>query len=94
MKKMTMRKVLENIVIKAAENGVTEIKMICTGDGEVIEAKHPIDLIVDMEKNGGVNLLWEVEIVCAKIFGSYMTVVFNPDVDQRNGDPDFDKNLW
>lgn len=93
MKKMTMRKLLENIVVKAAEKNVTNIKLICCDNGEVIEAKHPIDLIVGMSEDG-INLLWEVYVVCAKIFDNYMTVVFDPDIEQRNGDPDFDANLW
>ncbi len=93
MKKMTIRKVFENIVVKAAEKNVTEIKLIFCDDGEVIEAKHPVDLIVGMAKTG-VNLLWEVEVMCAKIFDSYMTVVVNADIEQRNGDPDFDADLW
>lgn len=38
MKKMTMRKLLENIVVKAAEKNVTNIKLICCDNGEVIEA--------------------------------------------------------
>lgn len=93
MKKITMRKLFENIVVKAAEKNVANVKLICCGDGEVIEAKHPIDLIASMSSEG-INLLWEVEVVCAKVFDNYMTVVFNPDIEQRNGDPDFDENLW
>lgn len=73
---------------------MTNIKLIFADTGEVIEAIHPIDLIVGIAQNGGVNLLWEVEIISAKIFGSYMTFVINADIDQRNGDPDFDKKLW
>lgn len=34
MKKMTMRKLLENIVVKAAEKNVTNIKLICCDNGD------------------------------------------------------------
>ena len=34
----------------------------------------------------------EVEIVAAKRYEDVVTVIFNPDVEQTNGDPD--KNLW
>lgn len=89
MNKITMRKLFEIITIKSAEKNVTDIKLISCSDGEVVEAKHPIDLIVSMSSEG-LNILWEVEVVCMKVFDNYMTVVFNPDVEQRNGGPDFD----
>ena len=94
MEKMTFRKLFENIVVKSAEKNVTNIKLIFADTGEVIEAISPIDLIFGIAQNDGVNLLWEVEIISAKIFGPYMTFVINADIDQRNGDPDFDKRLW
>lgn len=33
------------------------------------------------------NLLWEVEVVAAKRVGDCVTVIFNPDIEQTNGDP-------
>lgn len=34
----------------------------------------------------------EVEVVSAKRVDDYVTVIYNPDIEQTNGDPD--RNLW
>ncbi len=94
MKKMTMRKMFEKLVTKTAEEGVFAVKLVDAASGEVYEADFAVDLLVDMVKTEGVNLLWEVEIVAAKIVaGKYVTVIFNPDIEQVNGDPD-KGNTW
>lgn len=61
-------------------------------DGEVATADFAIDLIWKLAEGSSLNLLWEVEVVSAKHVGDYVTVIFNPNIEQVNGDPD--KNLW
>jgi hypothetical protein len=91
MKKMTIRKMLENIVAKTHGLDVKKFFLVST-DGEVATADFAIDLIWKLAEESSLNLLWEVEVVSAKRVGDYVTVIFNPDVEQTNGDPD--KNLW
>lgn len=94
MKKVTMRKMLEKLVTKTAEEGVSAVKLVDTESGKVYESDFAIDLLVDLVKTEGVNLLWEVEIISAKVVaGKYVTVIFNPDIEQVNGDPD-KGNVW
>lgn len=87
MKKMTVRKMLENIVVKTAGLDVKKFYLVST-DGEVVTADFAVDLIC---KVATWNVLWEVEIVAAKHYEDVVTVIYNPDVEQTNGDPD--KNL-
>lgn len=88
MKKMTVRKMLENIVVKTAGLDVKKFYLVST-DGEVVTADFAVDLIC---KVATWNVLWEVEIVAAKRCEDVVTVIYNPDVEQTNGDPD--RNLW
>lgn len=88
MKKMTVRKMLENIVVKTAGLDVKKFYLVST-DGEVVTADFAVDLVC---KVASCNVLWEVEIISAKRVDDYVTVIFNPDIEQTNGDPD--KNLW
>ena len=62
MKKMTVRKMLENIVVKTAGLDVKKFYLVST-DGEVVTADFAVDLIC---KVATWNVLWEVEIVAAK----------------------------
>lgn len=91
MKKMTIRKMLENIVEKTHGLDVKKFFLVST-DGEVATADFAIDLIWKLAEGSSLNLLWEVEVVSAKHVGDYVTVIFNPNIEQVNGDPD--KNLW
>ena len=88
MKKMTVRKMLENIVAKSHGLGVKKFYLVAT-DGEVVTADFAVDLVC---KVASWNLLWEVEIISAKRVDDYVTVIYNPDIEQTNGDPD--KTLW
>lgn len=87
MKKMTVRKMLENIVVKTAGLDVKKFYLVST-DGEVATADFAIDLIWNLAEVSSMNLLWEVEVVAAKRVGDCVTVIFNPDIEQTNGDPD------
>lgn len=91
MKKMTIRKMLGNIVAKTHGLDVKKFFLVST-DGEVATADFAIDLIWKLAEGSSLNLLWEVEVVSAKHVGDYVTVIFNPNIEQVNGDPD--KNLW
>lgn len=84
MKKMTVRKMLENIVVKTAGLDVKKFYLVST-DGEVVTADFAVDLVC---KVASWNVLWEVEIISAKRVDDYVTVIFNPDIEQTNGDPD------
>ena len=59
-------------------------------DGSSMEGA--IDLIWKLAEESSLNLLWEVEVVCATRVGDYVTVICNADIEQTNGDPD--KTLW
>lgn len=87
MKKMTIRKMLENIVAKTYGQSVKKFFLVST-DGKVVTADFAVDLIC---KVASWNVLWEVEIISTKRVDDYVTVIFNPDIEQTNGDPD--KNL-
>ena len=84
----SVRKMLENIVVKTAGLDVKKFYLVSM-DGEVVTADFAVDLIC---KVATWNVLWEVEIVAAKRYEDVVTVIYNPDVEQTNGDPD--KNLW
>ena len=88
MKKMTIRKLLENIVAKSYGQEIKKFYLVST-DGEVVTADFAIDLV---QNAAGWNFLWEVEVVSAKRVDDYVTVIYNPDIEQTNGDPD--RNLW
>lgn len=85
---MTIRKMLENIVVKTAGLDIKKFYLVST-DGEVITADFAVDLIC---KVATWNVLWEVEIVSTTRHDDYVTVIYNSDIEQTNGDPD--KNLW
>lgn len=91
MKKMTIRKMLENIVAKTYGLDIRKFYLVST-DGEVVTADFAVDLIWKLAEESSLNLLWEVEVVSAKHVGDYVTVIFDPNVEQTNGDPD--KDLW
>ncbi len=91
MKKMTIRKVLENIVAKSHGQDVRKFYLVFT-DGQVATADFAIDLIWKLAEHSSLNLLWEVEVISAKRVGDYITVICDADIEQTNGDPD--KNLW
>lgn len=84
MKKMTIRKLLENIVAKSYGQKIKKFYLVST-DGEVVTADFAIDLVQNV---AGWNFLWEVEVVSAKRVDDYVTVIYNPDIEQTNGDPD------
>ena len=88
-RKMTTRKMFEELVAKCRETETYGVKLVNVSDGIVNEAKHPIDLLAAMA--GQLNLLWEVEIIAAKRTEGYVTVVFKSDIEQENGDPDFQR---
>lgn len=79
MKKMTIRKLLENIVAKSYGQKIKKFYLVST-DGEVVTADFAIDLVQNV---AGWNFLWEVEVVSAKRVDDYVTVIYNPD-----------RNLW
>lgn len=91
MKKMTIRNVLENIVAKSYGKEIKKFYLVFT-DGQVATADFAIDLIWKLAEESSLNLLWEVEVVCATRVGDYVTVICNADIEQTNGDPD--KTLW
>lgn len=83
MEKMTIRKMLERTVIATNKRSVKKIYLVST-DGEVLEAEFAVDLIQKIAKW---NFLWEVNVISAKFYDDYFTVVFNADIEQVNGDP-------
>lgn len=84
MEKMTIRKMLERTVIATNKRKVKKIYLVST-DGEVLEAEFAVDLI---QKIARWNFLWEVNVISAKFYDDYFTVVFDDNVEQVNGDPD------
>lgn len=84
MEKMTIRKMLERTVIATNKRKVKKIYLVST-DGEVLEAEFAVDLIQKIAKW---NFLWEVNVISAKFYDDYFTVVFNADIEQVNGNPD------
>lgn len=88
MNKMTIRKMLENIVVNSAGQDIKKFHLVST-DGEIVTADFAVDLVC---KVASWNVLWEVEVISAKRHDDYVTVIYNPDIEQTNGDPD--KNLW
>lgn len=89
MEKMTIRKMLERTVVATSKAPVKHIYLVST-DGEVIEADFAIDLV---QKMASYNFLWEVNVITAKRYDGYFTVVYDPDIEQVNGDPD-KGNTW
>lgn len=84
MEKMTIRKMLERTVIATNKRNVKKIYLVST-DGEILEAEFAVDLIQKIAKW---NFLWEVNVISAKFYDDYFTVVFDDNVEQVNGDPD------
>lgn len=85
--KMTVRKMLELLTARCHEHKVYNVKMVDIASGEIFEAKRPIDLIYTAARTW--NLLWEVEIIAARRAEQYIMIVFDSDIEQENGDPDF-----
>ncbi len=85
--KMTVRKMLETLIARCHEHKVYNVKMVDIASGDIFEAKHPIDLIYTAAKTW--NWLWVVEIIAARKAEHYMMIVFDSDIEQENGDPDF-----
>ena len=67
MKKMTIRKLLENIVAKSYGQKIKKFYLVST-DGEVVTADFAIDLVRNV---ASCNFLWEVEVVSAKRVDDY-----------------------
>lgn len=84
MKKMTIRKMLERIVVATNKRRAKNIVLVST-DGEIVEAEFAVDLIQKLAKW---NFLWEVNVISAKFYDDYFTAIYNADIEQVNGDPD------
>ena len=84
MEKMTIRKMLERTVVATNKREVKNIFLVST-DGEIVEAEFAVDLIQKLAKW---NFLWEVNVISAKFYDDYFTVIYNADIEQVNGDPD------
>ena len=76
MKKMTIRKMLERIVVATNKRRAKNIVLVST-DGEIVEAEFAVDLI-----------LWEVTVISEKFYEDRFVVIFDPNIEQVNGDPD------
>ncbi len=50
-----------------------------------MEAEFAVDLIQKLAKW---NFLWEVNVISAKFYDDYFTVIYNADIKQVNCDPD------
>lgn len=50
-----------------------------------MKAEFAVDLIQKLAKW---NFLWEVNVISAKFYDDYFTVIYNADIEQVNGDPD------
>lgn len=84
MGKMTIRKMLERTVVATNKREVKNIFLVST-DGEIVKAEFAVDLIQKLAKW---NFLWEVNVISAKFYDDYFTVIYNADIEQVNGDPD------
>ena len=77
MKKMTIRKMLERIVVATNKRRAKNIVLVST-DGEIVEAEFAVDW----------NILWEVTVISEKFYEDRFVVIFDPNIKQVNGDPD------
>ena len=84
MKKMTIRKMLERIVVATNKRRAKNIVLVST-DGEIVEAEFAVDLIRTLTDW---NILWEVTVISEKFYEDRFVVIFDPNIKQVNGDPD------
>lgn len=77
-------KMLERTVVATNKREVKNIFLVST-DGEIVKAEFAVDLIQKLAKW---NFLWEVNVISAKFYDDYFTVIYNADIEQVNGDPD------
>ena len=84
MKKMTIRKMLERIVVATNKRRAKNIVLVST-DGEIVEAEFAVDLIRTLTDW---NILWEVIVISEKFYEDRFVVIFDPNIKQVNGDPD------
>lgn len=91
MKKMTIRKMLERIVVATNKRRAKNIVLVST-DGEIVEAEFAVDLIRTLTDW---NILWEVTVISGKFYEDRFVVIFDPfvvifdpNIKQVNGDPD------
>ena len=71
--KMTIRKMLERTVVATNKREVKNIFLVST-DGEIVKAEFAVDLIQKLAKW---NFLWEVNVISAKFYDDYFTVIYN-----------------
>jgi hypothetical protein len=84
MKKITIRKMLERIVVATNKRRAKNIVLVST-DGEIVEAEFAVDLIRTLTDW---NILWEVTVISEKFYEDRFVVIFDPNIKQVNGDPD------
>ena len=78
MKKMTIRKMLERIVVTTNKRRVKNIVLVST-DGEIVEAEFAVDLIRTLTDW---NILWEVTVISEKFYEDRFVVIFDPNIEQ------------
>lgn len=54
-------------------------------EGEIVEAEFAVDLIRTLTDW---NILWEVTVISEKFYEDRFVVIFDPNIEQVNGDPD------
>lgn len=54
-------------------------------DGEIVEAEFAVDLIRTLTDW---NILWEVTVISEKFYEDRFVVIFDPNIEQVNGNPD------
>ena len=81
---MTIRKMLERIVVATNKRRAQNIVLVST-DGEIVEAEFAVDLIRTLTDW---NILWEVTVISEKFYEDRFVVIFDPNIKQVNGDPD------
>lgn len=84
MKKMTIRKMLERIVVATNKRRAKNIVLVST-DGEIVEAEFAVDLIRTLTDW---NILWEVTVISEKFYEDRFVVIFDPNIERVNDDPD------
>lgn len=83
-KRMTIRKMLERNVVATENCEVKNIFLVST-DGGIVEAEFAVDLIRTLTDW---NILWEVTVISEKFYEDRFVVIFDPNIEQVNGDPD------
>jgi hypothetical protein len=93
MKKMTIGKMLERIVVATNKRRAKNIVLVST-DGEIVEAEFAGEIVeaefaVDQIRTlTDWNILWEVTVISEKFYEDRFVVIFDPNTEQDNGDPD------